>query len=388
MQRTSLSLALAFAVAASAQPPLRRAGSGIYDREVKGTVSAAGVERLKLISPGQVTIRPATGGAKEITYTWTHRVRARDEAAARAMAEWLRVESSFGNGWCVLNANGADLLRSELSLTVPASLRQYVIEAASGSVSARGLKGELQVSTGAGAIDMDEIGGTVTARTGGGAMTFGRIGGSLRCISGGGSIRAEQVDGDVLLESAGGEIWVRRAGGAVRASTSGNIHVGQAGGLVSAHTAGGLVEVESASGVVTAETAGGPIVVGSARGLRAESAHGSIRVNRVTGVVRASTAAGSIFVGLGADQPLRNSFLSSGRGDITVTIPARLGVSVKALNESGSWYSRIVSDFPEVRTEQPAARGAAVLAEGAVQGGGPALLLSVGNGTVYLKRAK
>ncbi|MCL4794908.1 MAG: hypothetical protein KJZ84_10100 [Bryobacteraceae bacterium] len=385
---SSLALALALAAAAPAQQPFSRSARGVFDREVKGSVSAAGVERLKVISPGRVTLRPSTGAAREIHYAWTHRVRARNEAEANALGDWLRVESSFGNGWCVLNANGADLLRSELTLEVPAGLRQYVIEAASGSVTVRGLKGDVQASTGAGAVDMDEIGGGVTVRTGGGALTFGKIGGALRCLSGGGSIRADQVGGEAVLESAGGEIWVRQAGGAVRASTSGNIHIGNAGGMVSAHTAGGLIEVDSANGVVTAETAGGPIVIGMARGVRADSAHGGIRVGRVTGVIRAATAAGSIFVGLGADRPLEDSFLSSGRGDITVTIPAKVGVSVKALNESGSWYSRIVSDFPEVRMEQAAGRGRPVLAEGPVQGGGAALLLSVGNGTVYLKRAK
>jgi hypothetical protein len=384
----SAALILVLAAVGGAQSPVRRSGSGQWEREVKGTVSAAGVERLKLLSPGRVTMRPATGRRDEISYVWTQRIGARDEAEARARFASMQVESQFGNGWCVLNVNGADLLNSELSVEVPAGLRQYVLQLAGGGVSVRGLRGEVLASTGAGSIEMDAIDGDVTVRTGGGALQFGRIGGALRCLSGGGSIRADRVGGEAVLETAGGEIWIREAGGAVRAATAGNIHIGKAGGMVSAHSAGGLIEVEEAAGVVTAETASGPIVIGAARGLRADTANGSIRATRVTGVIRAATMSGSIFVGLGADQPLGNSFLSSGRGDITVTIPAGVGVMVRALNETGSWYSRIVSEFPEVQGRQAAGRGRPVLAQGAIQGGGPALMLSVSNGAVYLKRAK
>lgn len=388
--RGACAFALLSVVAATAEPPIRGAG-GRWEREVKGTISAAGAERLKLISPGRLTVRPATGRGDEIAYTWTSRIAAATEAAARAQFAQSRVQSTSGNGWCVVVAHtGAGLIQSDLTVAVPAGLRQYVFELSGGSFSARGLNGEVWAITNAGAIDMDEIRGNVTARTGGGAMTFGKIGGALRCLSGGGSIRVARTAGEAVLESAGGEVWLQEAGGAARVSTAGNIHIGRSGGAVSAHTAGGLIEVESAEGVVTAETAGGPIVIGHARGARAESANGGIRMNHVTGVIRASTASGNIFLGLGMDRPLGNSFLSSGRGDITVAVPARAALTVKALNESGSWYSRIVSDFPEVRAESPSGGGArrAVLAEGAINGGGPALMLSVGNGSVYLKRAK
>jgi hypothetical protein len=113
-------------------------------------------------------------------------------------------------------------------------------------------------------------------------------------------------------------------------------------------------------------------------------------MNHITGVIRAATASGNIYLGLGMDRPLGNSFLSSGRGDITVAVPARAALTVKALNESGSWYSRIVSDFAEVRMQNPSGSSPRrpVLAEGAINGGGPLLMLSAGNGSVYLKRAK
>jgi hypothetical protein len=50
---------------------------------------------------------------------------------------------------------------------------------------------------------------------------------------------------------------------------------------------------------------------------------------------------------------------------------------------------RIVSEFPEIRVrpaEQPV-RGM-LLAEGALNGGGPLLWISVTSGTIYLRREK
>lgn len=370
-----LALALALPALGLAQE------GGLWAREVRGEVGAAQVERLKVLSPGKVVVRPAPGDAARVRYTWKYKVASRGENP--------RVQEAVGNGWCVLNAGAGGVVQSELHVEAPARLRQVLVEVGMGQVSVKGMRGEVQVSAGAGNLEMDEIEGSVSVRTGGGAMTFGRIGGSLRCLSGGGTIRADRVGGDAVLETAGGEIWLNQAGGTVRASTAGNIAVGRAGGMVSAHSAGGMIEVEEAGGLVTAETAAGPIVVGRARGVRAETANGWIRMRAIAGVVRASTNAGSIELGLAAGARQGASFLASGRGDITVRIPARMGLNVKALNESRNWYSRVVSEFPEVRTQAPAGGlGRAVLAEGAIQGGGAALLVSVGNGSLYLKRAR
>jgi hypothetical protein len=76
--------ALALAFVASAQPPVRRTGDGQWAREIKGTIPAVDVERLKVLSPGRVVVRPSVGAKREITYTWNHRVQARSEAEARA----------------------------------------------------------------------------------------------------------------------------------------------------------------------------------------------------------------------------------------------------------------------------------------------------------------
>jgi len=151
-----------------------------------------------------------------------------------------------------------------------------------------------------------------------------------------------------------------------------------------------MIEVENAQGIVTAESAGGSILIGGARGVRAESAGGTIKMKNVSGSIRASTASGNLFVAFSDQRALENSFLATGRGDITVFVPSKLPVTVKALNESAGWQARIISDFPEVRSTIPGSMGSGrpVLAEGALNGGGPSLILSVTSGTVFLRRQK
>ena len=379
---------LVLVTAASAQEQLRREGP-TWSREVKGTISTTGANRLRLVSRGRITVRPDSSSS-EIRYAWIQRVRTHSESEAREQVQSLSVRSRTWNEWCVVYAEAPESVYSELTVSVPAALRQYVFDTQMGGISARGLAGDVHAETAAGNVEMEEIGGSVVARTGGGAMTFGVIKGSLRCLSGGGSIRIGRIDQESVIETAGGEIWIERAGGPVRASTAGNIHIGDAESTVSAHTLGGLIEVERARGIVTAESAGGSILIGSAGGVRAESAGGTIKMKNVSGAIRASTASGNLYVALAAGRALENSFLATARGDITVYVPSNTAVTVKALNESSGYYGRIISDFPEVRAQVPGMMGSGrpVLAEGSINGGGPTLMLSVNSGTVFLKRSK
>jgi hypothetical protein len=137
--------------------------------------------------------------------------------------------------------------------------------------------------------------------------------------------------------------------------------------------------------VVIADTSGGEIRVGSAAGVHAESAAGPVHVTDAAGSLNVSTAMGNILAELLAGGRLQNSSLAAASGDITVTIPSNVAVSVMATNEMGG-IPRIVSDFSEVRGRwfnfaRPP------LAEGAIHGGGPVLLLS-GSGIIYLKKTK
>jgi len=62
-------------------------------------------------------------------------------------------------------------------------------------------------------------------------------------------------------------------------------------------------------------------------------------------------------------------------------------LTVQAVNESGG-SGRISSDFPQVRPQAGGLPGGPVMAEGALNGGGPLLRVNVVGGTIYLRRAK
>jgi hypothetical protein len=88
-----------------------------------------------------------------------------------------------------------------------------------------------------------------------------------------------------------------------------------------------------------------------------------------------------VFAQIAPGARIEDSFLITEIGDITILIPSNLGMRILAQIESGG---RIVSDFPDVRERKGAAR---VVAEGAINGGGPLLRLTCSNGTIYIRRS-
>ena len=112
-------------------------------------------------------------------------------------------------------------------------------------------------------------------------------------------------------------------------------------------------------------------------------------MRNIVGAMHASTNAGSILAELLTGHRIQDSALSTHAGDITVLIPSNFAVTVVAMNGSPGAAGRIVSDFPEIRVRtasQPG--GTPVVAEGALNGGGPVLHINVIGGTIYLRRQK
>jgi DUF4097 and DUF4098 domain-containing protein YvlB len=367
----------------SRQHTLRYEGNSWVSHQ---TGRLAGTSSVKIVVPAR--IRVTSSKSDDVSYQWTRRVRANTEADARKMLASGDITAKRSPEWCWLFVpDSSQISTAELTVEIPASARVVYVQSYNGSLSLKELNADIQAVTAAGSVEIDRVRGNVVARTGGGTMTIGSVQGSLRCLSGGGTIRVTKVTAESVLESAGGDIYVDEVGGFIRLSTAGNIHVGRAAQLVSAHTSGGLIEVNSAGGMVTAETGNGGITIGSAPGARCESGGGTIRIGKVWGSVRASTATGHLYVGMDGTKPLENSFLATERGDITVFLPSKLAVTVKALNESPGWLARFQSEFAEIQprfAETGALRP--LMAEGSLNGGGPLLMLSVANGSIYLKR--
>jgi DUF4097 and DUF4098 domain-containing protein YvlB len=365
----------------------RRDGAYLV-RTIDGAVPMAAPGRLQVITHGPIVLRGSS--ADKVTYKLIERVKARSQAQARRL---------FGDVNTTTRVTG-DLTRlvvapmasasviTRLEVNVPHQVLAAILETELGGIEAYDFDASLEAVTMGGSIQCDRISGSLVGRTGGGEIRLGKIGGPVRCISAGGSIYVDSAGGEANCETAGGDVVVREAGGPlVLATEGGNIQVERAASTVEAHSAGGVIEVAQAGGQVFADTRGGSIQVGSARGVRCESTAGTIRVRTASGPLRVSTALGSILAELLAGTRLEESSLVAGAGDITVLIPSNLALSVMARNDSGA-TPRIVSDFSEIRGKTIGFNRSPLVAEGAINGGGPVLRINAAGGTIYLRKLK
>ncbi|MGP0071609.1 MAG: hypothetical protein ACLPWF_06705 [Bryobacteraceae bacterium] len=390
-----LSLLFLSAAIAAAQNESAITRDGAYwVRTIRGSIDIASSDRLRVETTGNMTLRGAAG--QQSSYTLTVRVRAADAREAETLLDRVNVKTGTEGGWAYLMVAPPRLVSSgELTVTGPRALRQVWAQTHGGNVQASDWDGDFEARSAGGRIAVDRIRGRGELRTAGGDIEVGAVNGPLRCSSGGGVIRVQNAGAEAWLETAGGEIFVHQADGPVQASTGGgNIRIERAGSTVVARTAGGLIQVQQADGPVTAESSGGAIQVNSANGVRCESAGGAIRLRNVAGAVHALANSGNILAELGpgrdaSSKAMEDSILSTNAGDITVFIPSNLRLTVQAINETGGGSGRINSDFPDIHPRMGGFAGAGPLvAEGALNGGGPMLRVNVVGGTIYLRRAK
>ncbi len=355
----------------------------------EGSIPLAPAARFRFTAVGTVVVRG--GDDPLVSYKIRQRVTASDANGRRDLGP-VMVRTSTRGGWSTMTVAAGDPTRiaTEMYLTVPRNLVETVLSSVAGNVEVYDLDGAVSAETGGGRVQMDRIGGEAIAKTGGSDIRIGRVNAGLRCFSGGGSIQVDYAGGETWCETAGGEILIGESAGVVHATTAGgNIRVRRAARSVLARSDGGLIEVGQSGGLVTAQTRGGSIEVGGSKGAECASAAGAIRLRGLIGPLRAETAMGSILAELLPGARLQESMLSSGLGDITVLIPSNLAVSVRALSESRNRPARIVSEFPEIRVVTAgAARGGAITAEGALNGGGPLLRITASSGVVYLRRQR
>ena len=348
------------------------------NRTVTVTGSVPAAARLRIEAGGAVTLE--SGGSPAISYTARASVRAHSDAEAQALVESRGVRAVSQGEWAVLTT------ASGVTLTVRTpSVMVVAISSSGGSVSASGIAGTLEVRSLGGDIAADRIGGHCELITGGGDIRVGRVEAGLHCVTGAGRITVDSVGGEAVLVSEGGDIEGRDLGGTVNAQTAaGTIRLGKAGSSVTAVTGGGQIVIGKAGGVVTARSMAGQVLVGGAAGLHCESGSGGIQATNIAGAMRVSTEWGNIVASLLAGQ-VAESALSTGSGDITVTIPSNLGVTIRAENDMADTIRRIISEFPGLPVRM---RGTRVVAEGTVNGGGPVLRISDMGGTIFIRRQK
>jgi DUF4097 and DUF4098 domain-containing protein YvlB len=282
-------------------------------------------------------------------------------------------------------------LVAEFALTLPGDTPQIEVRTGAGDVTARALKGAATLVTQGGRITADRVSGPLRAETRGGPIDIGHVDGSARLATQGGGVTVGSAGGAVVAQTSGGEVRIGAAGGEVKAETGGGeIRIESASGNVDVRTGGGNIELGRIGGTVSAATTGGSIRVASSRGaLRCETGAGSISLRGVGGPVHAVTSAGDILADLAeAAGPFSDSDLQAWQGDITILLPDRLPLTVRALidNPAGS---RIRTDFPlRIGRETEEAGRSAEIAEGSIAGGGPLLKVRSLGGNISIRKSE
>jgi DUF4097 and DUF4098 domain-containing protein YvlB len=372
---------LSLVTAAWASDPVLRREGDYFTAALAGSAEMAPHAKLSIQSPGPVRVHGEN--RKHLAYTLEVEVKARSEREARDLLRSFEVKvTSAGDNVTVSMRRGAGTTR--LKLQVPRSVRAVNVSSSGGALEIAGVEGRVSASTGGGPVRADRIKGDVTLNTAGGEIRIGSIHGSVRCATAGGAVSAQAIQGEAVLETGGGDITAGEIGAGVRATTAaGAIRIERAGGPVVVSTGGGSIDVGRAAGMVTVRNSVGPVRVGAAHGVRCESGSGGVHLNNVSGSLRVSTAFGNIMAQFLSGQPLAESFLTTGSGDIVVVIPSNLGVTIRAENDLADNIRRIISEFPDVAVRL---RGGHVIAEGAINSGGPLLRISGTGGTIFIKR--
>lgn len=124
--------------------------------------------------------------------------------------------------------------------------------------------------------------------------------------------------------------------------------------------------------------------------------NGAIKLTNVSGSVVANTVNGNVVVTLKSIDPKAAMAFTTLNGNVDVTFPASLKANVKLRSDMGEIYT----DFDMVATKGAAPKSTKTVKDGmyhiqiedwvngAINGGGPELLMKNMNGNIYLRKAK
>lgn len=178
-------------------------------------------------------------------------------------------------------------------------------------------------------------GSTLKLHTGNGALSIEGFARGAEAETGVGSITVKGVAGDLTLHTGNGAVDVQGATGAVKAETGvGAITVHGTDGARTVHTGNGPIRIDGAVGAVAARSDVGRIEVKHARGdLTLNTGNGTIRVDDADGAVTAESGVGAVEV---AGRLAGKSHLKTGNGRVAVALPADSRLSVDASTGNGA----------------------------------------------------
>jgi DUF4097 and DUF4098 domain-containing protein YvlB len=385
--RTLVFVLTIFIVALSSRASLNPAAEGAQqaERTIEKQLSAA---------PGQkLSLDLETGGNIKITGWQSNSVSVKAYLGGR---DWqgCTVDINQGSdGVNVISRHPTDRnsystdFRFEIQVPQQFDVR---IKSAGGGIDITNLEGEVRGSTGGGAMNIEEAKGKLNLTTGGGNITVRNSELDGRVSTGGGRILIQDVKGDFNGTSGGGNVELRNVTRRSGESTGDEVRITNAGGPIT---------VEDAPSGADVRTGGGRIHVKSARGfVKASTGGGAIEIDAVDGSVRATTGAGRISVHVigGSSEGGRDIFITSGSGDINLTVPPDYSMDVDfklGYTHADNQY-RIISSFPINREETndwSSAEGTPrkyIYGRGSIAGGRNKVHIETVNGNINLQQER
>ena len=216
-------------------------------------------------------------------------------------------------------------------------------------------------------------------RTSGGSINLSQLSGNQRFRTSGGSLNLTDVEGDINGQTSGGSIHLDRCRTKDRMdlqTSGGSIEAKASSGSMRLHTSGGSIRLTDLRGDIDAQTSGGSVQGSDLTGeIKASTSGGSVRLANISGSIDANTSAGSVDVSIvKLGEYVR---LSTSVGSVRVKMPFDKGMD---LNLSGSRVnipeslSKFDGDIEKNRVR------------GKLNGGGIAVNISAGIGTVYVNQ--
>jgi len=203
-----------------------------------------------------------------------------------------------------------------------------------------------QLKTAGGAIAVSDLTGEVKAGTSGGGLSFARVRGPLAGSTPGGAIRVVDCEGEQQVK-----------------------------------TSGGSIEVSGGSGSFDGKTAGGPVTVKDFRGaVQVKSSGGGITVENVAGKVDGKTSGGPIAAQF-ASPPSDEVNLATSGGGVTLRVPENSAFDLDASTSGG-----VVSTELSVASDEKPGKGPRNHLKGPVNGGGKAVVLRSGGGSIQVRK--
>jgi len=381
-------LAIAFPLCAQ-QPRIYRDGN-TWVEEVTGTLPAAH-ELHVMTDIGSVEVQ---GNAARITYLIRKRSYLPSPDAAKRQFDHLRISAvKMGESDSIegkVTSKNMPRFGAEFIVQVPRDLSVVKVQTRGGSLSFSSIAATIVATTGAGLIKLDDLAGPVKIASGGGNVEAGNLGGDLTFTSGASDVRVSNVGGQTQVSLAGGRVYIGSSKASTIQTGAGSIQVQKCFGDLHVVSGGGNLYLGDIYGAVQAKTEGGSVRVASATGpVQVSTGGGSVTLFNLGRGAQVETGAGPVTVEFLGNHGFTDSFLHTASGDVTVCFGNSVPVTVHATSDMASGRG-IVSDFPGLNISQQGGvySPRSMSAEGALNGGGPALRIRTTIGQIAFRRCQ